>query len=139
MGAFLVRRQYNSPILYICIQWIARADIEAAAKRSWKNDLSLRGNFSLHGKTILPCFSSLCNCGTSLLLSIDWTRWLDHSSTTIARIQCVQLLRRLPKFIPSETSKVVCRADVLRILACRKCVTGSRPRMVKKLERAEKA
>jgi len=54
MGAFLARRQYNSPILYVRVQWIARADIEAAAKRPWKNDLSLCGNFGLHGKTILP-------------------------------------------------------------------------------------
>jgi len=61
MGAFLARRQYNSPILYIRVQWIARADIEAAAKRPWKNDLSLRGNFSLHGKKILPNFLSFCN------------------------------------------------------------------------------
>ena len=61
MGAFLARRQYNSPILYIRVQWIARADIEAAAQWAWKNDLSLRGNFGLHGKTILPRFSSLGN------------------------------------------------------------------------------
>ena len=61
MGAFLARSQHNSSILYICVQWIAWADIEAAAKRPWKNDLSLRGNFGLHGKTILLCFSSLGN------------------------------------------------------------------------------
>ena len=55
MGAFLARSQHNSSILYICVQWIARADIEAAAKRPWKNDLSLGRHFSLHGMTILPC------------------------------------------------------------------------------------
>jgi hypothetical protein len=61
MGAFFARSQHNSPILYIRVQWIAWADIEAAAKRPWKNDLSLRRNFGLHGKTILLGFSSLGN------------------------------------------------------------------------------
>jgi hypothetical protein len=61
MRAFLARRQHNSPILDIRVQWIARADIEAAAKRPWKNDLSLRGNFGLHGKTILPRIWSFRN------------------------------------------------------------------------------
>jgi hypothetical protein len=54
MSPFLARRQYNTPILYIGVQRIARTDIEAASKWPWKNDLSLRGNFGLHGKTILP-------------------------------------------------------------------------------------
>jgi hypothetical protein len=54
MSPFLARRQYNTPILYIGVQRIACTDIEAAAKWPWKNDLSLRGNFGLHGKTILP-------------------------------------------------------------------------------------
>jgi hypothetical protein len=54
MSPFLARRQYNTPILYIGVQRIACTDIEAAPKWPWKNDLSLRGNFGLHGKTILP-------------------------------------------------------------------------------------
>jgi hypothetical protein len=53
MSPFLARRQYNTPILYIGVQLIACTDIEAAPKRPWKNDLSLRGNLGLHGKTIL--------------------------------------------------------------------------------------
>jgi hypothetical protein len=77
MGAFLARSQHNSSILYICVQWIARANIEAAAKRPWKHDLSLRGNFGLHGKTILLCFSSLGN-PESFLIGGDSTRWLDQ-------------------------------------------------------------
>jgi hypothetical protein len=54
MSPFLVRRQYDTPILYVDVQWIACTNIEAAPKRPWKNDLSLGGNFGLHGKTILP-------------------------------------------------------------------------------------
>jgi hypothetical protein len=54
MSPFLARRQYNTPILYIDVQRIAGTDIEAAPKWPRKNDLSLRGNFGLHGKTILP-------------------------------------------------------------------------------------
>src|ERR1700676_5670839 len=54
MSPFLARRQYNTPILYVGVQRIACTNIEAAPKRPWKNDLSLRGNLSLHGKTILP-------------------------------------------------------------------------------------
>jgi hypothetical protein len=54
MSPFLARRQYNTPILYIAVQRIACTDIEAAPKWPGKNDLSLRGNFGLHGKTILP-------------------------------------------------------------------------------------
>jgi hypothetical protein len=54
MSPFLARRQYNTPILYVGVQRIACTNIEAAPKRPWKNDLSLRGNFGLHGKTILP-------------------------------------------------------------------------------------
>ena len=54
MSAFLALRQYDTPILYIGVQRIACTDIEAAPKWTWKNDLSLRGNFGLHGKTILP-------------------------------------------------------------------------------------
>jgi hypothetical protein len=54
MGAFLARSQHNSSILYVGVQGIACTNIEAAPKRPWKNDLSLRGNFGLHGKTILP-------------------------------------------------------------------------------------
>jgi hypothetical protein len=53
MSPFLARRQYNTPILYIGVQLIACTDIEAASKRPWENDLSLRGNLGLHGKTIL--------------------------------------------------------------------------------------
>jgi hypothetical protein len=54
MSPFLARRQYNTPILYIGVQRIACTDIEAPPKWPWKNDLSFRGNFGLHGKTILP-------------------------------------------------------------------------------------
>jgi hypothetical protein len=54
MSPFLARCQYNTPILYIGVQRIACTDIEAAPKWPRKNDLSLRGNFGLHGKTILP-------------------------------------------------------------------------------------
>src|SRR5258708_24891964 len=54
MSPFLARRQYNTPILYVGVQRIACTNIEAASKRPGKNDLSLRGNFGLHGKTILP-------------------------------------------------------------------------------------
>ncbi len=54
MSPFLARRQYNTPTLYVGVQRIACTNIEAAPKRPWKNDLSLRGNFGLHGKTILP-------------------------------------------------------------------------------------
>src|SRR5258708_9074066 len=71
MRAFLARSQHNSPILYIRVQWIAWADIEAAAKRPRKNDLSLCGNFGLHGKTILPCFLSLGNHESVC----DWRRF----------------------------------------------------------------
>ena len=56
--AFLARRQDNSPILYIGVQWITWSNIESAAKRFRKNDLSLRRYFGLHGKTILPIFSN---------------------------------------------------------------------------------
>ena len=42
MGTFLARRQHNSPIFYIGVQGITWTNIEAAAKRPWKNDLSLR-------------------------------------------------------------------------------------------------
>jgi hypothetical protein len=42
MSPFLARRQYNTPILYIGVQGIACSNIEAAPKRPWKNDLSLR-------------------------------------------------------------------------------------------------
>jgi len=55
MSPFLARRQYNTPILYIGVQRIASTDIEAAPEWPRKNDLSLRGNFGLHGKTILHC------------------------------------------------------------------------------------
>jgi hypothetical protein len=54
MGTFLARRQHNSPILYIGVQGITWTNIESAAKRPWKNDLSLGRYFGLHGKTILP-------------------------------------------------------------------------------------
>src|SRR5258708_26825199 len=54
MSPFLARRQYNTPILYVGVERIACTNIEAAPKRPWKNDLSLGGNFGLHGKTILP-------------------------------------------------------------------------------------
>ena len=53
MSPFLARRQYNTPILYIGVQRMTCTNIEATPKRPWKNDLSLRGNFGLHGKTVL--------------------------------------------------------------------------------------
>src|ERR1700675_795146 len=53
MSPFLARRQYNTPILYVGVKRIACTNIEAAPKRPWKNDLSLRGTLGLHGKTIL--------------------------------------------------------------------------------------
>jgi len=65
MSPFLARRQYNTPILYIGVQRIACTDIEAAAKWPWKNDLSLRGNFGLHGKTILPSSRRFRNTSSS--------------------------------------------------------------------------
>ena len=77
MRAFFARSQHDSSILYICVQRIAWPDIEAAAKRPWKNDLSLRGNFGLHGKTILRCFSFFGN-RESVLGLIDSTRWSDQ-------------------------------------------------------------
>src|SRR5437588_12956371 len=61
MSPFLARRQYNLSILYIGIQRVACTNIESAAKRSWKNNLPLGGNFRLHGKTILPPLLSLGN------------------------------------------------------------------------------
>jgi hypothetical protein len=67
MSPFLARRQYNTPILYIGVQRIACTDIEAAPKWSWKNDLSLRGNFGLHGKTILPSSRRFRNTSSSAL------------------------------------------------------------------------
>jgi hypothetical protein len=42
MSPFLARRQYDTPVFYICVQWIARTDIKATPKRPWKNDLSFR-------------------------------------------------------------------------------------------------
>jgi len=66
MRAFLARSEHDSPILYIRVQRIAWADIEAAAKRPWENDLSLCGNLGLHGKTILLGFSSSVNRGPVL-------------------------------------------------------------------------
>ncbi len=36
------------------IEGIAGAEVEAAAERSRKNDLTLGGKFGVHGKTILP-------------------------------------------------------------------------------------
>jgi hypothetical protein len=51
--AFLARRQYNSPTLYIDVQRIAGTNIESTPKRPWKDDLSLGRYFGLHGKTIL--------------------------------------------------------------------------------------
>jgi hypothetical protein len=65
MSPFLARRQYNTPILYIGVQRIACTDIEAAAKWPWKNDLSLRGNFGLHGKIILPSSRRFPNTSSS--------------------------------------------------------------------------
>ncbi len=61
MEAFLARSEHDSSIHYICVQWIAWPDIEAAAKQPWKNDLSLRGNLGLHSKTILLYLSFLGN------------------------------------------------------------------------------
>ena len=66
MSAFLARRQYNTPILYIGVQEIACTDIEAAPKWPRKNDLSLRGNFGLHGKTILPSRRRFRNSSSSV-------------------------------------------------------------------------
>jgi hypothetical protein len=65
MSAFLARRQYNTPILYIGVQRIACTDIEAAPKWPRKNDLSLRGDFGLHGKTILPSWRRFRNASSS--------------------------------------------------------------------------
>jgi hypothetical protein len=69
MSPFLARRQYNTPILYIGVQRIACTDIEAAPKWPWKNDLSLRGNFGLHGKTILPSSRRFRNTAVGLRFS----------------------------------------------------------------------
>jgi len=66
MSPFLARRQYNAPILYIGVQRIACTDIEAAPKWPRKNDLSLRGNFGLHGKTILPPWRRFRNTSSSV-------------------------------------------------------------------------
>jgi hypothetical protein len=57
MGTLLARRKHNSPILDIGVQRITCPNIKPAAKRAWKNHLSLGGNLGLHGKTILPLFS----------------------------------------------------------------------------------
>jgi hypothetical protein len=65
MSPFFARRQYNTPILYIGVQRIACTDIEAAPKWARKNDLSLRGNFGLHGKTILPSSRRFRNTSSS--------------------------------------------------------------------------
>jgi hypothetical protein len=65
MSPFLARRQYNTPILYIGVQRIACTDIEAAPKRPRKNDLSLRGDCGLHGKTILPSWRRFRNTSSS--------------------------------------------------------------------------
>src|ERR1700675_2362672 len=65
MSPFLARRQYNTPILYIGVQRIACTDIEAAPKRPRKHDLSLRGDFGLHGKTILPSWRRFRNTSSS--------------------------------------------------------------------------
>jgi|SRR5580700_12213274 hypothetical protein len=65
MSPFFARRQYNTPILYIGVQRIASTDIEAAPEWPRKNDLSLRGNFGLHGKTILPSSRRFRNISSS--------------------------------------------------------------------------
>jgi len=96
MGALLARSQHNAPILYIGVQRVARADIKAAAKRSRKNHLSLRGNLGLHGKTILPPFGLLGNHnfdpGPFSLLGdyyshsnsvADWGFWHDGPQPTL--------------------------------------------------------
>jgi hypothetical protein len=67
MGASFARSQHNSSTLYLCVPWIAWADIEASAKRSWKNNLYLCGNFGLHGKTILPHFCRLVIANRSMV------------------------------------------------------------------------
>jgi hypothetical protein len=54
MGTLLARRKHNSPILDIGVQRITCPNIKPAAKRAWKNNLSLSGYLGLHGKTTLP-------------------------------------------------------------------------------------
>ncbi len=73
MRAFLSRSEHDSSILYVRVQRIAWANIEAAAKRTWKNDLSLGGNLGLHGKTILLQCASLGN----RMIGADLARWLN--------------------------------------------------------------
>jgi hypothetical protein len=65
MSPFLARRQHDSPIFYIGVQRITCTNIQAAPKRPWKNDLSLRGNLGVHGKTILPKTRQFRNTSSS--------------------------------------------------------------------------
>ena len=111
MSAFLARRQYDTPILYIGVQRIACTDIEAAPKWPRKHDLSLSGDFGLHGKTILPSWRRFHNASSSMFLpKILRSSWLmvvppnrtavaeeiqlSTGAATLLRISSTQLLRQ---------------------------------------------
>jgi hypothetical protein len=54
----LLRGLDNASCLDVGIKGIAGTDAKPAPKGSGKDDLTLGGNLGLHGKTILPSFSS---------------------------------------------------------------------------------
>ena len=136
MSAFLARRQYNTPILYIGVQRIACTDIEAAPKWPRKNDLSLRGDFGLHGKTILPSCGRFRNSSSSMflpkILRGPWLMVVPPNRTAVAEeIQlstgAATLLRIFkhatsptvtmehePKYIRDEAEKFLARSTTAR-------------------------
>ena len=54
----MLRGLDNASCLDVGIKGIAGTDAKPAPKGSGKDDLTLGGNLGLHGKTILPSFSS---------------------------------------------------------------------------------
>src|SRR5258708_14982682 len=75
MRALLTWCQQNTSALDIGVQWVGGTNVQAAAKGPGKNDLSLSGDFGLHGKTILPMGS-----GTQHHISHSPTCWSDGSA-----------------------------------------------------------
>jgi len=77
MGALLPRRQHNSSIFYIGVQRITCPNIEFAAKRAWKNNLSLGGKLGLMVRRSYP--SRACPCNRDhidvLGIAVYWKRW----------------------------------------------------------------
>src|SRR5882724_425474 len=96
MRPFLARRQHNSSVLYIGVQGITCPNIESAAKRAWKNDLPFRGNFGLHGKTVLPDFLFFRN-----------PRWYSAYSAVFRKVGFSSFIA-VPQLVARELVKGKC-------------------------------